>query len=122
VLVDSNKIPDIEVPIAYGDESKISSLNDSELQKIVDFIVAKFRNQADEKSTNDDLKRIHYINGRSVEMPSWYLNLRGKDLLSIAYNKIDNSITAKNLLKLFSKTKMVPEELLSLFVKIQASN
>lgn len=109
----------IDVNLKIGEEYKLKSLGDEELQTIADAMFDKVQTNIqhsfpDFDATVDSRKvEVTFINNHILLYPSWIIKRRGKTILNEAYNQTFNSsiINHKSLFKALRKIKFIPKEL-----------
>ncbi|MBN8568197.1 MAG: ATP-binding protein [Ignavibacteria bacterium] len=105
-----------------GEEEKLSVLNEAILQLIADEVLKvieeKLVNLTDEEKVKIE---IQYCNGKSVKLPKWFINRRGKDLRQIFQDKFGSPsvINNPNLLLSFTRIGLIPKDLQELYLELQ---
>ena len=109
--------------VTYIDFTKLDQI---QLQTIADFIVNKV--QPDVLPTEKDYLLCEYIGGQKVDLPKWFLQIKGHDLENILKNtfpqfkKFQKEFQLKNeiLLKVIDDIpSLIPKDFLLLFQNIQ---
>lgn len=67
-------------------------------------------------------RKIKYLNGVTLNIPKWLIDINGKQVLSI-FKQINPNIEVKDMLKLFYKSfTFIPEDLLTCYNEIICFN
>jgi ABC-type molybdenum transport system ATPase subunit/photorepair protein PhrA len=109
--------------------SKISILNQTDFQLIINHYIEKIKSEFKCEQNNEVLK-ISYINGLELSIPKWYLHYQGHELESILINKFQklNEIKKNDEKKLkleiidkvlYDFTEFIPLSFVETFRKIQ---
>lgn len=108
--------------IKEGEEGLINKLDESDLQKMNDFILNIIEpNLENLKDDEKEIISVEYLNGIKINFPKWFLFRRGKDLRNTFQKCLPgaNLINNNNLRENFKRINLVPKDLLTLFQKIQ---
>lgn len=127
VLIDNQKNPQInDLSFRVGEEYKLKSLLNINLQKIADTIFAKVEPELKNYFTDfnsADLIRVEiaFVGGQKMQYPNWLLTKRGKTILNEVYGKVFSSsgINFTTLLKAFQKINFIPKDLVDKFNEIK---
>ncbi|MBD3630317.1 ATP-binding protein [Cyclobacterium sp.] len=128
-LIDKEKHNEvIDVGLAVGEEYKLKSMSNEELQKVCDAIFKKTVpllkkyfsdfNEVEEIVT----QKIKFTNGIELDYPVWLINRRGKTLLHQVYNELFTSpvINFKTLFKALKKVNFIPEDIIYLLENLRS--
>ncbi|RYZ93596.1 MAG: hypothetical protein EOP06_00065 [Proteobacteria bacterium] len=109
----------LDLNIHFGDENRIFDLSQSQLQKVSDYITSQIVNALDPSLINSNFRKVSYANGTSINIPDWFVTLRGKDLFKIVFEVFGQQTTMKQLIASIQKTRMIPSDLLHLLERVQ---
>ncbi|MEK6152079.1 AAA family ATPase [Flavobacteriaceae bacterium 3-367] len=128
-LIDKEKHKDIlNIGLTLGEEYKLKSMPNTDLQKICDIVFAKtlplmpkyFSDFNEEEETIT--VPVKFTNGIELKYPKWLINRRGKTLLNEVYNELFTSplINFSTLFKAHKKINFTPEDISTLFKELQS--
>jgi len=118
-LVDAGQAPDISPAqtVRRGDEASLGSRLASELQPIVEAILALVEPQVLKMpGAIPGRVEISFTSGLKLQYPQWLLNMRGKDLLQRFH--AERGVTHKSLLSALERVHMVPNDLVEVLRKL----
>ena len=126
-LIDKEKAPIIEgINLQIGEEYKLKSLSNIELQKIVDKILILVKPKVvevfnDFNPSEDELVTIEYNSGHQIKLPKWLLHRRGKSIINEVFNDVFTSpiINFKTLFKAMRKLNMFPIDIIDKLTAIK---
>jgi predicted ATPase len=119
-LIDKEQNPGIEgIHLTVGEEYKLKSLSNENLQLIADKIISMIEPQINDYFENFDSNKeferveIFFTNGSKLLYPKWLLNRRGKTILNSIYNDIFKSsyVNQTTLFKALRKLNIFPHDL-----------
>lgn len=119
VLLEGSSIPINRHNLMVGKEFLIQNLENIVLQDISDEIISKI-DISDKENYGISTSYIEYHNDKKIEIPSWLLVQRGKDLMSLFRNKFGRKINHRDLMKAFCRLNLIPKDLIDLITKIEA--
>lgn len=110
-----------EYNIQKGNEHNIRSLSNIDLQKISDEVINNIKSLIPDITPIEEiLCEIKYVDGRKINVPSWFLKRKGKNLLTFFQKKYGGA-SAINYLSLqtnISRSNLIPYELKLILEKI----
>ena len=126
-LIDKEKNPPIEgIQLSIGEEYKLKSLSNEDLQKVADNIISTVEPELKKYFPDFDQKEaerveIEFIGGAKLFYPKWLFNRRGKTILNEVYNNIYSSpvINFTTLFKALRKLNMFPVDLVLKLTEIK---
>ncbi|MEO8666386.1 MAG: AAA family ATPase [Ignavibacteria bacterium] len=121
VLLDNEKAPKIEnVNLKFGEEYKLKHLDNLLLQEISNTVINAVEKNLSPKVDETDIVNIEFNYDIELKYPKWILNKNGKELL-ISFQSLytPTIINKKNLLKMFRKLLIIPNDFIELFTTIQ---
>ena len=123
LLLEEGTAPTVhDVSISPGDEHRLRSLPDTQLQSVV-VAIRSVLEPSIPHLTPDDLlpRKVSFTTGRSAEYPSWMLDRRGHDLLVSYQATLGGAklVSPPRLLKTFRRVRLIPTELASILKVLQ---
>ena len=110
------------IAITSGDEHRLRSLRIIELQAVLDAIRSMVEPlTAEDMATDTTPTPVVFTNGRTVNYPSWMLNNRGHELLSVYQTILGAAVVNRATLeKSLRRVRLLPNELADLLVTLQS--
>lgn len=128
-LIDKEKAHQVDdIIIGYGEEYKLKSLSNDQLQRIANSIIAMVEPELPNFFTDFDpitdnaQTEIEFNNGSKLIYPAWLINRRGKTLLQTIYNKVflNTIINYGSLFRSLRKLNMIPLDLTRKFIELKS--
>lgn len=113
---------DAGLKISQGDEHRIKSLSQEDLQKIVNFLAELIWPEIPPALAPSDSNRlVTFTNGKVCTYPAWMLDIRGHDLLSLYQAKLygPGVVNPRTLRDSMRRVRLVPVELAALMKALQ---
>jgi AAA domain, putative AbiEii toxin, Type IV TA system len=124
VLLEEGIAPPIGgVSISQGDEHRIRTLAENELQSILDAVRALLEPALSGlTSTEKSSLSVSFTNGKIVNYPRWMIDRRGHDLLPAYQAALGGPklISPPRLIRSLSRVRLLPEELAEIFEILQS--
>ncbi len=123
-LLNKATAPPIEgISLGFGDEHKVNSMSNSDLQKIADKIHSDIKpllvsSLTGYTETENELYEETFQSDQKVMYPKYLTIKRGKDLKSIYQTFF--KVSHNDLIAALRRVKMIPVDIKELFAKIQA--
>jgi len=126
-LIDKEKNPQLDdLNLNIGEEYKLKSLSNENLQKIADSIIELIEphlsNYFDDFGISETERvEVVFLGDKKVLYPKWLLHRRGKTLLNEIYNHVFTSpiINFTTLFKAFRKLNMFPSDIVEKLSEIK---
>lgn len=127
-LMDKEEQPSlIGINLSLGEEYKLKTLQDQQLQAIADHIHNMVQSHvethfSDFKQEEKELIQVEMVSGQKLYYPKWLVNRRGKTLLNEVYGqKVFHSknINPSSLMRAFRKIHFIPKDLQSLYLALE---
>lgn len=122
LMLENGTMPTVpDLAITPGEEHRLRTLSAQALQAVFDTICQIA--EATEPSLNGGgSATIQYTNGVRVQSPTWVIDHRGHDLLSVAQKAFGGHklINPPRLLKALQRSRMIPADLAALLARVQA--
>lgn len=105
----------------------LARVDNNKLQEIANFILNKIKSSSSVEH-KDDSQSCEYVGGQKINLPSWFLNMKGHDLeknIKETFNELNRYRKEGDLKKeILSKViddipELIPKDLLLVFQKIQ---
>jgi ABC-type molybdenum transport system ATPase subunit/photorepair protein PhrA len=108
------------VSISAGNEHLLRYQNKAALQAIADAICSAMESTKPTLATQQR-SIVTYSLGQTISVPTWVVDYRGHDLLSVAQDTFGgaNFINQRRLLKALQRCRLIPKELAELLATIQ---
>jgi hypothetical protein len=123
ILLEEGTAPTVPgLPISKGDEHRLRTMSETELQSILVSIRTQIEPKLSNLTAEEQKDRaIAFTNGKKVLYPSWMLDRRGHDLMSVYQEIFGGSkvISPPRLLKTLSRIRLIPAELAGVLNRLQ---
>ncbi len=108
-LLDGGKAPSIpEITLGPGDEHKVSELAESELQRLVDAVMAPVGVRLGAQNAGE--ASVEYTNGKTIQLPTWAIDTRGHDLANAFRSEYGPRTVGTTVLRRFMlRLRMIPK-------------
>jgi AAA domain, putative AbiEii toxin, Type IV TA system len=123
VLLDQGASPAIAgMKISQGDEQRVRTLPESDLQSIVNVIRSRIEPALlGLTATEQTPHLVTFTTGKTVEYPKWMIDRRGHDLLPM-YQSVfggPNILSPPNLYRSLRRVRLIPSELADILERLQ---
>lgn len=111
-------IVDVE-PLSPGDERRLLSMSDSQLQSVVDAVAILLEARLPPSiNATPAPRKVMLSSGQQLMIPAWVVSTRGHDLARVAV-QVDSCLTRRNLEHALVRSRLAYDDLRHLFFELQ---
>lgn len=116
------------ITLTFGQEHKLASMSDTNLQTIADSILVGIQSRMPSFFTDFDeakestLRQVDFVGGKKVSYPGWLLDRTGKKLINEVYPAaLSPKLNRDQLFQALKRVNLLPDDLKEKFVEIRNS-
>lgn len=119
-------LDELQLGLRIGDESRLRTFDQSNLQRIVDSILGRLKPLLATKGVltitqADDVVQVSVVNGPTLDYPQWFLFNKGTRFMQAIGELYGPNVDWKELLLAYERAAWVPAELLDILQTVQQS-